>query len=93
MRLILNGHERELEKLYEAGTVADLVEALSMQADRVALEHNGEIVSREKWNETLLSDGDRVEIVHFVGGGVDMPLYKAKVKTFPLEASGSMLQD
>ena len=73
MRLTLNGQERELEELGEASTVADLVEALAMQADRVALERNGEIVSRESWRETLLSNGDRVEIVHFVGGGSDKP--------------------
>ncbi len=75
MRLILNGQERKLEQLGESSTVANLVEALAMQADRVALEHNGEIVSRENWKKTLLSSGDRVEIVHFVGGGVDMTSY------------------
>jgi len=69
MRLILNGQARELEGLGEGSTVADLVEALAMQSDRVALEHNGEIVSRESWKQTPLSSGDRVEIVHFVGGG------------------------
>ncbi len=80
MRLILNGQERELEKLGEASTVADLVEALAMQADRVALEHNGEIVSRQKWNETLLCSGDRVEIVHFVGGGANTPVHTTRAK-------------
>ncbi len=69
MRLILNGQTRELEELNEADTIADLVKMLAMQADRVALEHNGEIVSRENWKKTVLSSGDRIEIVHFVGGG------------------------
>ena len=71
MRLILNGQVRELEELAEGSTIKDLVAALAMQADRVALEHNGEIVSREQWAQTPLSSGDRVEIVHFVGGGTD----------------------
>ena len=46
-----------------------LVEQLGMKADRVAVELNREIVPRERWPETALRDGDRLEIVHFVGGG------------------------
>ena len=76
MRLILNGQTRELEELNEADTIADLIKTLAMQADRVALEHNGEIVSRENWKETSLSSGDRIEIVHFVGGGTGTLLYE-----------------
>jgi thiamine biosynthesis protein ThiS len=40
-----------------------------MKSDRVAIELNREIVSREQWAQTPLKDGDRLEIVHFVGGG------------------------
>jgi sulfur carrier protein len=40
-----------------------------MKTDRVAIELNREIVSREQWPQTRLHDGDRLEIVHFVGGG------------------------
>ncbi len=40
-----------------------------MKQDRVAVELNRTIVPREKWGETNLSEGDRLEIVHFVGGG------------------------
>ena len=40
-----------------------------MKSDRVAIELNREIVPRGQWAETKLSDGDRLEIVHFVGGG------------------------
>ena len=40
-----------------------------MKGDRVAVELNREIVSRAQWAETSLKDGDRLEIVHFVGGG------------------------
>ncbi len=69
MELIINGQARELEGLGEGSTVADLVAALGMQADRVALERNGEIVAREGWAGTRVEGGDRLEIVHFVGGG------------------------
>ena len=69
MELIINGQARELEGLGEGSTVADLVRALAMQADRVAVERNGEIVSREGWAGTRVESGDRLEIVHFVGGG------------------------
>jgi len=40
-----------------------------MKGDRVAVELNREIVSRAQWSGTQLKDGDRLEIVHFVGGG------------------------
>lgn len=65
MRLTINGEERS----YAAGTLDALVEELEMKGDRVAVELNREIVPREKWSGTALTDGDRLEIVHFVGGG------------------------
>jgi sulfur carrier protein len=40
-----------------------------MKADRVAVELNRDIVARESWDKTMLANGDRLEIVHFVGGG------------------------
>jgi thiamine biosynthesis protein ThiS len=52
-----------------AETLAALVEGLGMKPDRVAIELNREIVPREQWPQTPLHDGDRLEIVHFVGGG------------------------
>jgi thiamine biosynthesis protein ThiS len=66
MRIVLNGEEKQL-----AGelTLAALVEQLGMKPDRVAAELNREIVPRERWPQTPLHDGDRLEIVHFVGGG------------------------
>jgi thiamine biosynthesis protein ThiS len=44
-----------------------------MKSDRVAVELNRDIVTRDRWPDTLLKDGDRLEIVHFVGGGCDFP--------------------
>jgi sulfur carrier protein len=41
-----------------------------MKPDRLAVELNREIVPRDRWPQTHLKDGDRLEIVHFVGGGI-----------------------
>jgi thiamine biosynthesis protein ThiS len=46
-----------------------LLEWLKLSADRVAVERNLEIVPREKWGQTQIEDGDRLEVVKFVGGG------------------------
>lgn len=66
MRLIINGNEQTLA---DSLTLVQLVEQLGMKGDRVAVELNREIVSRAQWPQTQLNDGDRLEIVHFVGGG------------------------
>jgi sulfur carrier protein len=66
MKLQLNG---ELRDLPEGLTLAALVEQLGMKADRVAVELNLEIVPRAHWPGTHLKDGDKLDIVHFVGGG------------------------
>ena len=50
-------------------SLAALIESLNMKADRVAVELNSEIAPRDRWPHTILKDGDRLEIVHFVGGG------------------------
>ncbi len=66
MHLFINGEEKTF-----AGqlSLAELIERLGMKGDRVAVELNREIVARAQWAETQLNDGDRLEIVHFVGGG------------------------
>lgn len=66
MQLIINGEERRFGEL---ASLAALVEQLGIKGDRVAVELNREIVPRPRWPETPLRDGDRLEIVHFVGGG------------------------
>lgn len=66
MRLQINGDEKEFP---DRLTLADLIAQLAMKPDRVAVELNREIVSRAQWAETSLQDGDKLEIVHFVGGG------------------------
>ena len=52
-----------------AATIADLVRELNLAPEKVAVERNGEIVPRSTLGEALLAEGDRLEIVHFVGGG------------------------
>ena len=65
MKLTINGEAKDPA----VTTLASLVESLGIKPDRVAIELNHEIVPRGEWAETPLKDGDRLEIVHFVGGG------------------------
>jgi thiamine biosynthesis protein ThiS len=69
MKLQINGDERDFSVPLAPLTLAALVELLGMKADRVAVELNRDIVPRDRWAATALNDGDRLEIVHFVGGG------------------------
>jgi thiamine biosynthesis protein ThiS len=69
MQLIINGQSREFAALSASATVADLVGALELKGDRVAIEQNGSIVTRAEWPGTAVHAGDKFEIVHFVGGG------------------------
>jgi thiamine biosynthesis protein ThiS len=66
LRVTINGEEREVP----AGlTVGRLLGHLGLDAGRVAVERNLEILPRERWDSTAVEPGDRFEIVHFVGGG------------------------
>ena len=64
--IIVNGEELEIDC---GSSVAKLVKERGLDRSRVAVELNGEIVPRGTFDDTLLHDGDKVEIVHFVGGG------------------------
>ena len=66
MRLVINGEARELDG---APDLAALVQRLGLDARKVAVERNLEIVPRTLYPATPLADGDRIEIVQFVGGG------------------------
>jgi sulfur carrier protein len=72
MMLKINGEERDFADAPSLFTLAALVETLGMQADRVAVELNRDIVPRDRWAQTRLTDGDRLEVVHFVGGGSEL---------------------
>lgn len=66
MKILLNGEPRELA---DGSTAEQLVIALDLVGRRLAMEVNREIVPRSVYAEHVLHDGDRVEIVHAIGGG------------------------
>jgi thiamine biosynthesis protein ThiS len=66
LQLTINGEKKDFS---DGLSLAALVEQMAMKAERVAIELNLDIVPRSRWLETMLKDGDRLEIVHFVGGG------------------------
>ena len=66
MQIKLNGETKDVA---DGTTLLSLVEQLSLAPERLAVELNQEVIRRAEWPEVKLSDGDRVEIVHFVGGG------------------------
>ena len=69
MKLIINGEDREFSSV---STVSELLAQLGMKPDRVAVELNRELAPRDRWTSTTLADGDKLEIVHFVGGGCNV---------------------
>lgn len=66
LRIQLNGQDHVLP---EATSLAGLVERLGLEARKIAVERNLEIVPRSAYAATMLVEGDRLEIVNFVGGG------------------------
>jgi len=66
MNLIINGEAVETP---EALTILGLLEHLGLTTGPVAVERNQEVVPRAEHGTTRLAEGDRLEIVHFVGGG------------------------
>ena len=66
MRVYVNGESKEVQgKL----SLAELIEHLNLPAARIAVEVNREVVRRGEWANTMVHDEDKIEIVHFVGGG------------------------
>jgi sulfur carrier protein len=66
MNIFLNGEPREVPADL---TLTALLEHLNLPGDRVAVELNREIAARSKWNQIAIQPDDRLEVVHFVGGG------------------------
>jgi thiamine biosynthesis protein ThiS len=62
----VNGESRDVAA---AITLAEFVEQLALAPERLAIELNRHVVRRANWSQTILNEGDRIEIVHFVGGG------------------------
>lgn len=66
MRVYVNGESREIQG---TPSLAELITELNLPAARIAVEVNREVVRRSDWVNTVLRDEDKIEIVHFVGGG------------------------
>ncbi|HEX8069800.1 MAG TPA: sulfur carrier protein ThiS [Pyrinomonadaceae bacterium] len=66
MRVQVNGEQQEVR---DGLTLGELLAQLRLAPERLAVERNREVVRRARWAETVLADGDQIEIVHFVGGG------------------------
>ena len=66
MRITVNGEIRELQKEVNLN---QLLELFSLPSRRIALELNREVVRKKDWGNIIVKDEDRIEIVHFVGGG------------------------
>jgi thiamine biosynthesis protein ThiS len=66
LTIILNGDPHEIARTL---TVSELLEQLSIDARRVAVEHNLVVLRRAAFDETVVREGDQIEIVNFVGGG------------------------
>jgi sulfur carrier protein len=66
MRLTVNGDPKDVP---DGMTISALVESLALGGGPLAVERNGDVVPRKLHPTTTLSDGDVVEVVHFVGGG------------------------
>ena len=66
VQIRLNGETRDIEPDTD---LEQLVQALALSSQRIAIELNGKVVTRPSWKDIALDDGDRLEVVHFVGGG------------------------
>ncbi|GGF86093.1 sulfur carrier protein ThiS [Paenibacillus albidus] len=67
MKLLING--KPVESHGDCRTVADLISLPEWSGRLMIIELNGEIISKENYEHILLAEGDRLELVHFVGGG------------------------
>ncbi len=66
VKITLSGEEKDIP----AGTsLSALTETLGLKKERIAAELNGEIIPKASYDSTILSEGDNLEIVNFVGGG------------------------
>lgn len=66
MKVFINGESKELE---QALNINQLLKRLSLPAERIAIELNKEVIRKKDWENIKINDADKIEIVHFVGGG------------------------
>jgi sulfur carrier protein len=66
IKTFINGKEAELEK---SCTLAELIESRGLVLGRVVAEVNGEILTRDTYASIIINEGDKIELINFVGGG------------------------
>lgn len=66
IKITLNGEDKFIAP---KTSIKNLLEELELDIKKIAVENNYEIILPEEFEENILSEGDRVEIVHFIGGG------------------------
>ena len=71
MQVQINGETRELSQ--DRILLSELISDLALVPQRIAVEVNRKLARRAEWDKLLIVDGDRIEIVHFVGGGSAPP--------------------
>lgn len=87
IEIILNGKSKSVPTGMK---VPDLLSLLGLNSDRVAVELNKQIVKRSLWPTTEVNPGDRIEIVHFVGGGEDLAMNRSRNKAAILDCETSV---
>ena len=76
MQIQVNGQSREVA---ENSTLTTLISDLALPSQRIAVELNRSVVRRSEWPTTELNEGDRIEVVHFVGGGAGADFSRSDV--------------
>ena len=93
LMLTLNGRERAVDGVVSPAMLSEVLAALALRADRIAAELNGELVPRTGWAEQRVVSGDKLEVVHFVGGGAGLSSQVSRLgellqESFPAVAVG-----
>ena len=66
MTIVVNGETKEIQKKVN---LSELLELLALPSERIAIELNREVVRKKDWAQIEIKDADKIEVVHFVGGG------------------------
>lgn len=66
MTIFINGEARELGGVE---TLSNLLDTLGLPKQRIAIEVNRKVIRKQEWDTAVIADQDKIEIVHFVGGG------------------------
>jgi sulfur carrier protein len=91
LNLTVNGQIRRLPLFTDDQSLGSILSALAVRKELVAIALNDTIVPRAEWGHTLVSEGDRLEIVHFVGGGCPscgLPVVSGGKNCWPIRRCG-----